>query len=134
MEKPSSDVIEITVISAEGLLLNKKQTAQKNVFITVKIDPYSSGSTGRVDTDGGCCPAWNEKMVMDLPVHARFITVEARAGSRSIGAANIPVTDFGGGNLPENYLSYLSYRLRDGNGERNGIVNLSLRVIKGSGG
>ncbi|KAK6162377.1 hypothetical protein DH2020_002218 [Rehmannia glutinosa] len=132
MEKPSSKVIEITVISAEGLFVNKRQPVKKNLSITVKTDPINSRSTGQVDPEGGSCPAWNEKMVMELPVHARFISVEAHSGSRIIGTANIPVSDFAGGHLPENYLSFLSYRLRDSNGEKNGIVNLSV-TVKGSG-
>lgn len=69
---------------------------------------------------------------MELPVHARFLTVEARSGSRVIGAANIPVTDFAGGHLPEGYLSFLSYRLKDGSGQKNGIVNISVRVKGGA--
>ncbi|KAI3444596.1 hypothetical protein Pfo_001261 [Paulownia fortunei] len=131
MEKPSSKVIEITVVSAEGLLVNRRQPVKKNVSITVKTDPFNSRSTG-VDSEGGSYPAWNEKLVMDLPVHARFITVEANSGSRIIGTANIPVSDFAGGHLPENYLSFLSYRLRGANGEKNGIINLSVKV-KGTG-
>ncbi|KAK4418682.1 BON1-associated protein 2 [Sesamum alatum] len=129
--KPSSKEIEITVISAEGLLLNRRRPVKKNVSVTVKTDPFNSRSTG-VDPEGGSYPAWNEKLVMELPLHARFITVETHAGSRVIGAANIPVSDFSGGYLPENYLSFLSYRLRDSNGEKNGIINLSVKV-KGSG-
>ncbi|KAL0464753.1 UNVERIFIED_CONTAM: hypothetical protein Slati_0362900 [Sesamum latifolium] len=131
MEKPSSKEIEITVISAEGLLLSRRRPVKKNVSVTVKTDPLNCRSTG-VDPEGGSYPAWNEKLVMELPLHARFITVEAHAGSRVIGVANIPVSDFSGGYLPENYLSFLSYRLRDSNGEKNGIINLSVKV-KGSG-
>ncbi|PIN21996.1 hypothetical protein CDL12_05296 [Handroanthus impetiginosus] len=128
MEKPSSKTIEITIISAEGLLINKKQPAKKtNLFITVKTDPFNSRSTG-LGHEGGSSPAWNEKLVMELPVHARFITVEARSASRIIATANIPVSDFAGGHLPENYLSFLSYRLRDASGEKNGIINLSVKV------
>ncbi|KAL7158649.1 hypothetical protein ABFS83_02G158400 [Erythranthe nasuta] len=133
MEKAAaSKAMEITVISAEGLLVNRKQTVTKNVSVTVKTDPLNSRSTGRVDPEGGSSPSWKEKLLMDLPVHARFITVEVHSGSRIVGAANIPVTDFSGGFLPENHLSFLSYRLRDGNGERNGIVNLSVKV-RGAG-
>ncbi|GFP93036.1 bon1-associated protein 2 [Phtheirospermum japonicum] len=141
MEKPSSRSIEVTVISAEGLLVSRKQPVKKNAFVVVRSDPFNSGSTG-MDREGGSYPVWNQKLVMELPVNARFLTVEAHSGSRLIGAANIPVigaanipvTDFGGGRLPENYLSFLSYRLRDGNGGKNGIINLSVKVIKGSSG
>ncbi|KAL0425957.1 UNVERIFIED_CONTAM: hypothetical protein Sradi_1130500 [Sesamum radiatum] len=133
MEKPSSKEIEVTVISGEGLLLSRRRPVKKNVFVTVRTDPFNSRSTG-VDPEGGSYPAWNEKLVMELPLHARFITVEAHSGTRVIGVANIPVSDFSGGYLPDNYLSFLSYRLRDSNGEKNGIINLSVKVkVKGSG-
>ncbi|KAG8391779.1 hypothetical protein BUALT_Bualt01G0222500 [Buddleja alternifolia] len=132
MSKSSSPmVIEITVISAENLMITRRQPVKKNAFIVVKSDPFNSQSTG-TDPDGGSYPAWNEKLIMELPVHVRFITVEAHSGSKVIGTASIPVSDFAGGHLPENYLSFLSYRLRDGNGDKNGIVNLSVKV-KGTG-
>ncbi|KAL8495333.1 hypothetical protein ACS0TY_019478 [Phlomoides rotata] len=130
MEK-SSKAIEITVISAENLLVNKKQPVMKPVSVRVKIDPYCSKSTG-LDREGGSFPAWNEKLVMDLPVNARFVAVEVHSGSRVVATASVPVSDFAGGNLPENYLSLLSYRLRDGRGGKNGIINLSVKV-RGTG-
>lgn len=137
MEKMPSRTIEVTVISAEGLVERRKQRVKKNAFVVVRSDPYNSRSTG-MDKEGGSYPAWNEKLVMELPANARFLTVEAHSGSRTVGAANIPVSDFVGGSLPLNYLSFLSYRLRDANGDKNGIVNLSIKVkgvapIAGSG-
>lgn len=123
--------IEVTVISAEGLLMNRRQPVKKNAFVVVRSDPFNSRSTG-VDPQGGSCPSWNEKLVMELPVNVRFITVEAHSGNKAIGSANIPVSDFSGGIMPENYLSFLSYRLRDANGEKNGIVNLSVKVRGGT--
>ncbi|XP_073290581.1 BON1-associated protein 2-like [Primulina huaijiensis] len=132
MEKAPTMVIEVTVISAEGLLMKRRQPVKKNAFVVLRSDPFNSRSTG-MDTQGGSCPSWNEKLVMELPVHARFITVEAHSGNKVIGSANIPVTDFSGGFLPENSMSFLSYRLRDASGEKNGIVNLSVKVRGGSG-
>ncbi|KAL0379570.1 UNVERIFIED_CONTAM: hypothetical protein Sangu_0021300 [Sesamum angustifolium] len=58
----------------------------------------------------------------------RFLTVEVHSPANIVGTANIPVSDFAGGFLPANYLSFLSYRLRDANGEKNGIINLSVKV------
>ncbi|KZV26727.1 hypothetical protein F511_34325 [Dorcoceras hygrometricum] len=130
MDKAPSMVIEVTVISAEGLLVNRRQPVKKNAYVVVRSDPFNSRSTG-IDPQGGSCPSWNEKLVMDMPMHARFITVEAHSGNKTIGSANIPVTEFSGGCLPENYLSFLSYRLRDANGEKNGIVNFSVKARGG---
>ncbi|XP_057980458.1 BON1-associated protein 2-like [Malania oleifera] len=125
--------LEITVISGEGLRLGSRRTA-KNAFVTIQTDHYNSRTT-RVDTEGGSHPSWNEKLVVDLPVHSRFVTVEvqcrAGSGSRTVGTAQIPATDFVGGYTPENYLHFLSYRLRDPAGVRNGIINISVRVKAG---
>ncbi|GER40059.1 BON association protein 1 [Striga asiatica] len=119
--------IEVTVISAEGLQSSRKQPVKKNSFVLIRSDPFTSRSTD-VDRDGGSYPFCNQKLTMELPENARFITVEAHAGGQAIGAANIPVEDFTGGHLPENYLSFLSYRLMDGGGGKNGIVNVSVKV------
>ncbi|XP_057980459.1 BON1-associated protein 2-like [Malania oleifera] len=130
---PSSSslrTLEITVISGEGLRLGGRRKA-KNAFVTIRTDHYNSRTT-RVDPEGGSHPSWNEKLVVDLPVHSRFVTVavQCRAGSgtRPVGTALIPATDFFGGYTPENYLHFLSYRLRDPTGVRNGIINISVRV------
>ncbi|KAL2460724.1 BON1-associated protein 2 [Abeliophyllum distichum] len=131
MEKASSRVIEVTVISGEDLRVNRRTPLKKNAFVIVRSDPLNPRSTG-MNTEGGCNPIWNEKLVMDLPLHASFITVEVhckvRSGSKIIGTSRIPLSDFTGGYLPVNYLSFLSYRLRDANGEKNGIINLSVKV------
>ncbi|KAL2477747.1 BON1-associated protein 2 [Forsythia ovata] len=131
MEKASSRVIEVTVISGEDFKVNRRNPLKKNVFVIVRSDPLNPRSTG-MSTEGGCNPIWNEKLVMDLPLHASFITVEVhckvRSGSKIIGTARIPLSDFTGGYLSVNYLNFLSYRLRDANGEKNGIINLSVKV------
>ncbi|XP_022872578.1 BON1-associated protein 2-like [Olea europaea var. sylvestris] len=127
MEKASSRVIEVTVITGEDLRVNRRNPVKKNAFVIVRSDPLNAKSTG-MNTDGGCNPIWNEKLVMDLPMHANFITVEVHSGSKIIGIARIPLSDFMGGYLPANYLSFLSYRLRDDNGEKNGIINLAVKV------
>ena len=87
------------------------------------------------DEDGhrlGGLPTWNEKIVVDFPSQARFLTVEVHcktySGEKVVGMTRIRATDFSGGYFPDNYLHFLSYRLRDGKGERNGIINLSVRV------
>ncbi|XP_042047873.1 BON1-associated protein 2-like [Salvia splendens] len=126
--KGSPYVIEITVISAEALRLTKNQPVKKNSYVVLRSDPFNSRTTG-TDREGGSYPAWNEKLLMELPANSRFLTVEAHSGSRLVGAASIPVSDFAGGFLPVNYLSFLSYRLRDAHGAKNGILNLSVKVI-----
>ena len=130
----ASLVMEITVISAEALRVNSRKPVKKNAYVVVRTDSKNSEMT-RVDTEGGSFSTWNQKLVMNLPAQARFVTVEVHckgsSGDRVIGTARVPVSDFSGGLTPESYLHFLSYRLRDEKGERNGIVNLSVRM-KGS--
>lgn len=127
----ASGVVEITVISGEDLRVNSRRPVKKNAFAVVRTDSKNYQMT-RVDTEGGSYSTWNEKLVMNLPAHARFLTVEVHcktsSGDRVIGTARVPVSDFSGGSTPESYLHFLSYRLRDDKGERNGIVNLSVRM------
>ncbi|XP_059650977.1 BON1-associated protein 2-like [Cornus florida] len=126
-----SRAIEITVISGEGLRTDRKRSVKKNAFVVVRTDS-GKAQMSRLDTEGGSYPVWNEKLAVDMPVHARFVTVEVQcrtgSGDKLVGAARIPATDFVGGYTPDNYLHFLSYRLRDGNGERNGIINLSVKT------
>ncbi|KAJ7962326.1 BON1-associated protein 2-like [Quillaja saponaria] len=125
-----SRTLEITVLSGENLRIDRKPI-KKNAYVVVRTDSNNIVTT-RMDKEGGNYPSWNEKMVMDMSMHVRFITIEVQCktvmGIRNIGMARIPVSDFVGGYLPENYLHFLSYRLRDPEGDQNGIVNLSVRV------
>ncbi|XP_020217933.1 BON1-associated protein 2 [Cajanus cajan] len=127
-----SRAVEMTILSAENLQMNRRPV-RGNTFVTVQSDASSETSATRVDSEGGSYPSWNEKVVMDVPLHARFITVEVRcktssSGSNSVGVARIPVSDFIGGYVPENQLHFLSYRLWDGKVRRNGVINISVRV------
>ncbi|XP_045804401.1 BON1-associated protein 2-like [Trifolium pratense] len=127
-----SRTIEITILSAENLQENKK-AIKGNTFVTVQCDGSSDElSTTKIDWEGGSYPKWNEKLVIDVPSHARFITIEVkykiRGSSSSIGMARIPVSDFIGGYVHENQLQFLSYRLWDNRVRRNGVINISTKV------
>ncbi|XP_057497682.1 BON1-associated protein 2-like [Actinidia eriantha] len=127
----TSRALEVTVISGEGLRLDRRRPVKKNAFAVVRTNSRISRTT-KTDIDGGSYPTWNEKIVVDFPSQARFLTLEVHcktnSGEKVVGTARIPATDFSGGYFPDNYLHFLSYRLRDGKGERNGIINLSVRV------
>ncbi|XP_065864303.1 BON1-associated protein 2-like [Euphorbia lathyris] len=130
----SSKNLEITVLSAENLRLNGKPV-KKDAFVVVKTDNLNCRST-RADHEGGSNLIWNQKLEMEMASHSRFITVQVEcringSENRLIGTASIPVSDFSGGYFPINYLHLLSYRLRDGRGEKNGIINVSVKVVKG---
>lgn len=72
-------------------------------------------------------------------MHAKFVILEvrhaSRSGEKSVGVAKVPVSDFVGSSMstPNNYLHFLSYRLRDRYGEPNGIINFSVEVLKEKG-
>ncbi|CAN4111731.1 unnamed protein product [Withania somnifera] len=136
--KPSSRLLEITVISGENLVDNRKQPVNKKAFVNIKADPSSTCNvqTTKMDKEGGGFPNWNEKLILDLPMHAHNLTVEVQcktsSGIKTIGIAKVPTSDFIGGFLPEDYLHFLSYRLRNNKGDKNGIINLSVRVKNAS--
>ncbi|XP_043718057.1 BON1-associated protein 2-like [Telopea speciosissima] len=138
MEKASSTrSLEITILSAEGIRLDGRSVKQ-NAFVIVRTDPLNQVST-RMDSEGGSNPSWNEKLEpLSLPNSALFITVEVQSktssGMRTVGTATISVSEFIGNYTPPQYLHYLSYRLRDRKGERNGIINLSLKTVGGGSG
>ncbi|KAJ8900619.1 hypothetical protein K2173_025396 [Erythroxylum novogranatense] len=124
--------LEIVIFSAENLSLDKKPV-KTSTFVVVKTDPSNSKST-KADFEGGSSPSWNEKLVLVMPMHARFITLQVlcRVGSvdRVIGTVDVPASDFLGKYclVPESYEHILSYRLKNDKGEKNGIVNLSIKV------
>jgi hypothetical protein len=127
--------MEITILSAENLEENKKAIkGNVNTFVTVQCDGSNDElNATKLDSKGGSYPSWNEKLVMDVPLHARFITIEVKYKTRgnsstSVGMARIPVSDFIGGYVHENQLQFLSYRLWDSRVRRNGVVNISVRV------
>ncbi|XP_047336075.1 BON1-associated protein 2-like [Impatiens glandulifera] len=128
-----SRALEITIISGEGLRLSPSKRVKKNAFVIVGAEHTQILSSTRMDIDGGSYPTWNDKMFVDIPIQSRFLIVEVQCKSKHqgdlvVGTAKIPVTDFVGGFTPANYLHFLSYRLRDLKGEKNGIINLSIKV------
>ncbi|GAV85577.1 C2 domain-containing protein [Cephalotus follicularis] len=133
METPSN-ALEVTILSCEELRIGGN-FLKKKVYVIVKTDPFNCHTT-YINEQGGGYPSWNEKIVINMPMHAKFMTLEVRccktnnssSDDRIVGLANVPVSDFIGGYTPENYLQFLSYRLSNAEGERNGIINISIRV------
>ncbi|KAI6707598.1 hypothetical protein NL676_010560 [Syzygium grande] len=131
--------LEVTVISGEDLRINDRPI-KNNAFVTVKADSRGSSSlqdSTKPDARSESYPYWDEKLHVDLPAGSRHVVVEvcrrsSAAGDQLVGTAWIPVSDFVGDYTPENYLHFLSYRLRDAKGLRNGIINISVRVVTSS--
>ncbi|OWM64196.1 BON1-associated protein 2-like [Punica granatum] len=125
--------VEITVISCENLRVGKKPV-KKNAFVTARADSPDQCCQTKMSVEGGSNPTWNDKLALDLPAGLRngFITLEVHcrtsSGNKLVGGVNVPVSDLLGGFMPINHLQFLSYRLWDSKGDRNGIVNISTRV------
>ncbi|KAL5727609.1 hypothetical protein ACHQM5_000788 [Ranunculus cassubicifolius] len=128
MEASSS--FQITILSAEDLRINGRPV-KKNTFVTIETDANSSQCTTTA-INGGSNPSWNEKLDFSLPLHVKSmrLVVKCKKGpsERTIGSVSIPFSDFFEDYVPANCLHFLSYRLRDQEGDRNGIVNISIRV------
>ncbi|KAL5724904.1 hypothetical protein ACHQM5_008111 [Ranunculus cassubicifolius] len=120
MGRSSLCSVELTIISAEDLHINGRPV-EKTTFVTIETECNNSQST-----------RWNEKLQLSLPQnvnHLRLYVKCKRASSvRTIGSVSIPLSDFLEDYVPPNCLHFLSYRLREHDGDRNGIVNLSIRV------
>ncbi|XP_061340166.1 BON1-associated protein 2-like [Gastrolobium bilobum] len=134
MEATKPRTLEVAVLSAEDLRVNGKP-ATKNVYVMVRAESITSHTTAmKGDGGGGGFHSWNERFLVELAMHARSITFEVKYKTqmgviKDVGVARIALSDFLGGFVPDNCLQFLSYRLRDFDGLRNGIINLSVRVV-----
>ncbi|KAM7274967.1 hypothetical protein ACFE04_016833 [Oxalis oulophora] len=128
----SSTSLEVTMLSAEDLRIERRPV-KKNTYAIVRTENFNECAT-KLDQDGGSNPSWNQKLVIDLPRHAQFLTIDvyckpsSTTSGKLVGTAKIPVSDFMGGYVPPNCLHCLSYRLKDPRGDKNGIVNILVTV------
>ncbi|KAI4354994.1 hypothetical protein L6164_003813 [Bauhinia variegata] len=126
--KASSRSLEITVISCENLCVDGNPVTE-NAYVVVRTESINSYTTS-MSREGGSYPSWNEKFLMDIPFHARSITfeVQCKGAVRPVGVARIALSDLlAGGSQAEN-LQCLSYRLRNWDGRRNGVINFSVKA------
>jgi len=108
---------------------------KKDAYVVVHVHTQSCTeffSTSTEEEGGSNNPSWNEKFLVD---GANCITLEVQCktwfGVKSVGAARVAVSEFNqGGLVAENSLQFLSYRLWDEKGKRNGVINFSVRVAK----
>ncbi|KAL1367305.1 hypothetical protein HN51_021349 [Arachis hypogaea] len=139
----SSRTIEITVISSENVHVKEES------YVVVRAESLKCCTTKTAkNTDiiinnnhSSSLISWNEKLLLEIPMHARSITFEvqcknSRASSaRPVGVARIAISDillggsgFGGNSGGDN--NVLSYRLRDWDGRRNGVIHFSVTTAK----
>ncbi|XP_071691126.1 BON1-associated protein 1-like [Rutidosis leptorrhynchoides] len=133
----ASRVLEITIISGEALSLAGKRSIKKNTYVTIETETSCNNQfETSMDHENGSYPSWNEKFMVEIPMHAKYFTLKVLCkngfGDQVVGTVNVPVSDFIGRFFPSNYLHFLSYRLRDQYGSRNGIINFSVRVKSSS--
>ena len=130
MGASSGIVLEITVISCENLRV------MEDPYVVVRAESLNCCTTKMAKDSGSnktSLFSWNEKLMLNMPMHARSITFEVQCnrfkGLRPVGVARIAVSDFlGGAAVSENCLHELSYRLRDWEGKENGVIHFTMRV------
>ncbi|KAJ8425274.1 hypothetical protein Cgig2_025382 [Carnegiea gigantea] len=115
--------LEINVISAEDLRIHGRPI-KKNAITYVLRDSCKVVST-KVNKADGAYTFWDEKFDVVFPANARNLGIEVFSGNVLLGNASIPASEFLADYTPPHLLHLLSYRLRDRQGKRNGIVNLS---------
>ncbi|KAK4769088.1 hypothetical protein SAY86_027238 [Trapa natans] len=136
-KRPTMQSVEITILSAQNLRVGKTPM-KKSAFVTVRAESAGECCTTAAASagEGGGNLTWNEKLAVDLqPADLRsgFITVEVHckvtsSKNKLVGGVRVPVSDFLPGFLPGDNLQFLSYRLWDPTYERNGVINISVRV------
>ncbi|GAU29200.1 hypothetical protein TSUD_361900 [Trifolium subterraneum] len=122
----ASRTLEITVISGENI------QATEDAYVVVRGESLNCHTTKTVKNNGcgknSSFLSWNEKFLLDMPMHARSISFEVQCkkfkGIRPIGVARIAISDLLG-----DCSQIFSYRLRDWEGRQNGVIHFSVRVV-----
>ncbi|XLS91071.1 hypothetical protein HN51_067079 [Arachis hypogaea] len=124
MESRTSSLIpiELTILNAENLSVKGKPLRRNNNNDAAYVVVHAQCSSTKH------YPSWNEKFSMEVePATCRFISIEVRRkkwlgySSGSVAMAHVPVSELFGA-------QFLSYRLWDKKGDRNGIIDFSVRV------
>lgn len=117
-----------------------RKPATKNLYVVVRpesIKSYTTGMAAAAEEGNSNTnnPSWNQKFCVDVPMHARCVTFEVKCKTstgvvKDVGVARVAVSEFLGGVVPDHCLQFLSYRLRDWEGRRNGVLNFSVKVVE----
>ncbi|XP_058745587.1 BON1-associated protein 2-like [Vicia villosa] len=128
----TSRTLEITVISGENI------HGSEDAYVVVRGESLNCHTTKTVKANNGVGEnssflSGNETFMLDMPLHARSVTFEVQSkkfkGVHPIGVARIAVADFLDGDESENCMRVLSYRLRDWEGRKNGVIHFGVRVV-----
>ncbi|KAM5572562.1 hypothetical protein ABKV19_012560 [Rosa sericea] len=150
MKHSNQPVMEITVISAQGLKNSSHFSQKIRPFITLTTTPpaatpcRSSGDEKchvyktRADDEGGINPTWGDKFLVPLDasffsnryscIYLQLYTKRLIMGRAQLGWCQIPAYDIVG--FPATgSVRYLSYRLRARDGTRtHGVVNVAIKL------
>ncbi|KAG5053715.1 hypothetical protein JHK85_006225 [Glycine max] len=136
--KPQARTLEITVMSGENICVDRSSGAE-NVYVVVRAESLNSCTTKTVNEDKGV-HAWNEKLLLDIPTHARSVTFEVQCkkykGVRPIGVARIALSDFLSNDtkiVSESVPQMYCYGLRNWEGRQNGVIHFSVKVVSLAG-
>ncbi|KAI9109860.1 hypothetical protein K1719_018901 [Acacia pycnantha] len=124
--------LEVTVISGENLCMDQNP-ATENVYVVVRTESLKCWTTKMGKQGGEYTSLWNERLTVEVPLHAKSITFEVQCKTpkgavRSIGLARIAISDV----VPkeeEGCSEVLSYRLRNWEGRRSGVINFSVKPV-----
>ncbi|XP_028769082.1 uncharacterized protein LOC114726612 [Neltuma alba] len=119
--------LEVTVISGENLCIVQKPVTE-DVYVVVRTESLKCWTTkmakqGGESLSSGHSTTWNERLMVEAPLHAKSITFEVQCKTskglvRPIGLARIAISDV----VPKDEAcsEVLNYRLRNWEGRRSG--------------
>ncbi|CAJ2670551.1 uncharacterized protein LOC123890578 [Trifolium pratense] len=128
----ASRTLEITVISGENIHVTE------DVYVVVRGESLNCYTT-KTAKDNRCVNnssflSWNEKFLLDVPLHGRSITFEVQCKKfksvRPIGVARIAVVDLLNNDESKMCMPFFSYRLRDWEGRQNGVINFCVKEVE----
>jgi hypothetical protein len=123
----ASRTLEINVISIENI------HTKEDVYVVVRGESLNCYTTKTAKDNGSSFLSWNEKFLLDVPLHGRSITFEVQCKKfksvRPIGVARIAIADLLNNDESKNCTPFLSYRLRDWEGRQNGVINFCVKEV-----
>ncbi|XP_027353207.1 protein SRC2 homolog [Abrus precatorius] len=129
--QPLRRTLELTVLSAEELNVDQKLTIE-DLYVVVRAESINCYTTGMAKESGEGKASWNDKLLVDVPMHAKSITLEMKCNTstsvKDVGVARIAVSDVVEEDVLDHSFKFFSYRLRDWEGRCNGVLKFSVRV------
>ncbi|XP_028769081.1 BON1-associated protein 2-like [Neltuma alba] len=124
--------LEVSIISGENLCTDERNPVTANMCVVVRAESVKCWSTKMATQEAGSVSTlWNENLTVEMPWHAESMTLEVQSETskgvvRSVGLARIAIADV----MPKEQKcsGMLSYRLRNWDGRRSGVINFSVKL------